>query len=93
MVVVAVYYNIGFRIEPKNRTGFAHLSEHRMFEGSKNSLFRYAESVAQLAATYRSTYHFPRWQSEPLDGAMKCRRVGFSVPKNNGCPGSLLPEE
>src|SRR5579864_6168110 len=36
LVVIAVYYNIGFRIEPKNRTGFAHLFEHLMFEGSKN---------------------------------------------------------
>lgn len=35
-VVVAMYYNIGFRIEPKDRTGFAHLFEHMMFQGSKN---------------------------------------------------------
>ena len=35
-VAVAVYYQIGFRIEPKNRTGFAHLFEHMMFQGSKN---------------------------------------------------------
>ena len=28
LAVVAVYYNIGFRIEPKDRTGFAHLFEH-----------------------------------------------------------------
>src|SRR5690606_10150010 len=35
-VVVAVYYNIGFRIEPRNRTGFAHLFEHMMFQGSQN---------------------------------------------------------
>jgi predicted Zn-dependent peptidase len=34
--VVAVYYNIGFRIEPRDRTGFAHLFEHMMFQGSKN---------------------------------------------------------
>jgi len=34
--IVAVYYNIGFRIEPKNRTGFAHLFEHMMFQGSEN---------------------------------------------------------
>jgi zinc protease len=33
---VAVYYNIGFRNEPKNRTGFAHLFEHMMFQGSGN---------------------------------------------------------
>jgi predicted Zn-dependent peptidase len=34
--VIAVYYNIGFRIEPKDRTGFAHLFEHMMFQGSAN---------------------------------------------------------
>jgi len=33
---VAVYYNIGFRNEPKDRTGFAHLFEHMMFQGSTN---------------------------------------------------------
>lgn len=33
---VGVYYGIGFRIEPKDRTGFAHLFEHMMFQGSKN---------------------------------------------------------
>lgn len=35
-VCVALYYRIGFRIEPKDRTGFAHLFEHMMFQGSKN---------------------------------------------------------
>jgi predicted Zn-dependent peptidase len=35
-VTVAVYYNIGFRIEPEGRTGFAHLFEHLMFEGTPN---------------------------------------------------------
>ncbi|HZP62949.1 MAG TPA: pitrilysin family protein [Terriglobales bacterium] len=35
-VTVAVYYHIGFRIEPKDRTGFAHLFEHMMFQGSDN---------------------------------------------------------
>src|SRR5215831_19496375 len=35
-VVTAVYYRIGFRIEPKDRTGFAHLFEHMMFQGSQN---------------------------------------------------------
>ncbi len=36
IVTVAAYYNIGFRIEPRDRTGFAHLFEHMMFQGSKN---------------------------------------------------------
>lgn len=36
IVTVAVYYHIGFRIEPRDRTGFAHLFEHMMFQGSEN---------------------------------------------------------
>jgi len=35
-VSVAVYYGIGFRVEPRDRTGFAHLFEHLMFQGSEN---------------------------------------------------------
>jgi zinc protease len=36
VAALAVYYNIGFRIEPRDRTGFAHLFEHMMFQGSNN---------------------------------------------------------
>ncbi len=36
IVTVMIYYHIGFRIEPANRTGFAHLFEHLMFQGSEN---------------------------------------------------------
>jgi len=35
-VGVGVYYHVGFRNEPRNRTGFAHLFEHLMFQGSAN---------------------------------------------------------
>ena len=35
-VATAFYYRIGFRVEPKDRTGFAHLFEHMMFQGSQN---------------------------------------------------------
>jgi zinc protease len=35
-ICVGVYYHIGFRIEPRDRTGFAHLFEHMMFQGSQN---------------------------------------------------------
>src|SRR5215472_9092400 len=35
-VCVGAYYHIGFRIEPRDRTGFAHLFEHMMFQGSQN---------------------------------------------------------
>ncbi|TCJ40397.1 insulinase family protein [Parafrankia sp. BMG5.11] len=36
VVAVAVHYDVGFRSEPEGRTGFAHLFEHLMFQGSEN---------------------------------------------------------
>src|SRR3954470_2029887 len=36
VVSVAVYYNVGSRNERPDRTGFAHLFEHMMFQGSEN---------------------------------------------------------
>lgn len=33
---LCVSYGIGFRLEPEGRTGFAHLFEHMMFEGTPN---------------------------------------------------------
>ncbi len=35
VVAVGVYYRVGFRLEPEGRTGFAHLFEHLMFQGSR----------------------------------------------------------
>lgn len=34
---ISTVFRIGFRLEPKGRTGFAHLFEHMMFEGTPNS--------------------------------------------------------
>ena len=49
VATVGVYYNIGFRIEPKDRTGFAHLFEHMMFQGSanlgKNEFFKLVQGM------------------------------------------------
>ena len=36
VVSVAVYYDVGSRNEIEGRTGFAHLFEHMMFQGSEN---------------------------------------------------------
>lgn len=48
VVAVAVYYDVGSRNEVKRRTGFAHLFEHMMFQGSENvrkaAHFKYIES-------------------------------------------------
>jgi zinc protease len=49
VVSVAVYYDVGSRNEVKGRTGFAHLFEHMMFQGSENvkkaEHFQYVEKV------------------------------------------------
>ena len=37
VATVGVYYQIGFRLEPRGRSGFAHLFEHMMFQGSENA--------------------------------------------------------
>jgi predicted Zn-dependent peptidase len=48
VVGVAVLYDVGMRSEPEGRTGFAHLFEHLMFQGSANleklEHFRYVQS-------------------------------------------------
>lgn len=48
VVAVAVYYDVGSRNEARGRTGFAHLFEHMMFQGSANvrkaEHFKYVES-------------------------------------------------
>jgi predicted Zn-dependent peptidase len=36
VIGVAVVYDVGIRSEPQGRTGFAHLFEHLMFQGSAN---------------------------------------------------------
>lgn len=36
VVSIAVYYDVGSRNEKEGRTGFAHLFEHMMFQGSEN---------------------------------------------------------
>lgn len=37
IATVGVYYQIGFRLEPRGRSGFAHLFEHMMFQGSEHA--------------------------------------------------------
>jgi predicted Zn-dependent peptidase len=48
VVAVAVVYDVGIRSEPQGRTGFAHLFEHLMFQGSENleklAHFRYVQA-------------------------------------------------
>lgn len=58
-VTVAVYYNVGFRVEPKGRTGFAHLFEHMMFQGSKNvKKFEHAKIVEANGGNLNGSTNF-----------------------------------
>jgi zinc protease len=67
VVAVAVYYDVGSRNEVRGRTGFAHLFEHMMFQGSENvrkaEHFKYIESNggvlnASTHADYTEFYEF-----------------------------------
>jgi len=49
VVTVGVYYKIGFRLEPRGRSGFAHLFEHMMFQGSAKR----AEDAAHQACQFQ----------------------------------------
>lgn len=58
-VAVAVYYHIGFRIEPRDRTGFAHLFEHMMFQGSQNlGKMEFVNLVLQNGGTLNGSTRF-----------------------------------
>ena len=36
VVAVSIWYNVGSKDEPEGKTGFAHLFEHLMFNGTEN---------------------------------------------------------
>ena len=67
VIAVVVYYDVGSRNEVKGRSGFAHLFEHMMFQGSKNvgkaQHFQYVENNggflnASTHADYTDFYNF-----------------------------------
>jgi len=51
VVAVSVWYHIGSKDEPAGKTGFAHLFEHLMFNGSENSPGDFFEPLQQIGAT------------------------------------------
>jgi zinc protease len=93
IVTVAVYYNIGFRNEPQNRTGFAHLFEHMMFQGSRNlpkgEFARLIESnggVLNGSTGFDYTNYFqiiPSHMLDPILWAEADRMRGLDVTQEN----------
>ena len=61
IVAVSTWYNVGSKDEPKGKTGFAHLFEHLMFNGSDNLPGDYFTYLQQIGATdYNGTTWFDR---------------------------------
>ena len=51
VVAVAVWYHVGSKDEKPGRTGFAHLFEHLLFEGSENHPYSWDKELDALGAT------------------------------------------
>jgi len=51
VVGVSMWYNVGSKDEPAGKTGFAHLFEHLMFNGSENLEGDYFKWLQQIGAT------------------------------------------
>ena len=61
IVAVSVWYHVGSKDEPAGQTGFAHLFEHLMFNGSENSPGDFFEPLQQVGATdFNGTTSFDR---------------------------------
>jgi len=92
-VAVAVYYNIGFRIEPKDRTGFAHLFEHMMFQGSENlgkmefvNLIQKNGGILNGSTRFDFTNYFevvPSHKLETILWAEADRMSGLAITQDN----------
>jgi zinc protease len=74
VVTVGVYYQIGFRLEPHGRSGFAHLFEHMMFQGSANAgkmehirLINSSGGVLNGTTNYDITNYFESVPSNALE--------------------------
>ena len=72
VVAVSVWYHVGSRHEPEGKTGFAHLFEHLMFNGSENAPGSYFEPLREIGATdFNGTTWYDRtnyFQTVPTEG-------------------------
>ena len=85
VAAVSVWYNVGSKDEPKGKTGFAHLFEHLMFNGSENlpgDFFTYLEQIGATDTNgttwFDRTNYFETVPAGALDRAlfMESDRMG-----------------
>ena len=88
MVAVNLWYHVGSKNERPGRTGFAHLFEHLMFEGSKHHDSGYFEPLQRAGGLLNGSTNTDRtnyWEVVPtsaLDLAlwMESDRMGYLLP-------------
>ena len=87
-VQVNVWYHVGSRNEVAGRTGFAHLFEHLMFQGSANAPGEYFAPLQKIGAQINGTTNIDRTNyfegipshQLPLALFMESDRMGFLLP-------------
>lgn len=86
IVAVSVWYNVGSKDEPQGKTGFAHLFEHLMFNGSENLPDDYFKYTTEIGATdlngttsFDRTNYFQTVPKAALEKAlfMESDRMGY----------------
>ncbi|MFO7693724.1 MAG: pitrilysin family protein, partial [Vicinamibacterales bacterium] len=88
IVAVNVWYHVGSKNEVPGRTGFAHLFEHLMFEGSAHHDSGYFEPLQQAGGTLNGSTDSDRtnyWEVVPAGALelalwMESDRMGFLLP-------------
>jgi zinc protease len=89
LVAVNLWYHVGSKNERPGRTGFAHLFEHMLFQGSANvgtnEHFRYIQQVGGVAngsTWYDRTNYYETVPAHHLDLALwlESDRMGFFLP-------------
>ena len=88
MVAVNVWYHVGSKNEQPGRTGFAHLFEHLMFEGSEHHDHGYFPPLQRAGALLNGSTNADRtnyWEVVPSNTLelalwMESDRMGFLLP-------------
>ena len=89
LVAVNLWYHVGSKNERPGRTGFAHLFEHMLFQGSEhvgtNDHFRHLQRVGGVAngsTWYDRTNYYETVPAHELDLALwlESDRMGFLLP-------------
>lgn len=94
IVAVSVWYNVGSKHEPAGKTGFAHLFEHLMFNGSENAPGDFFEPLKQVGATdYNGTTSFDRTNYyETVPGPALERALFLESDRMGWLLGAVTPE-